>query len=150
MKLLLAIDESDYSRAALDAATELGWPAGTSALLITCVRSDTYLAGEIYAQAAQEIEELVRAEIERAEARLRTLVPELEAAGVSVKTLVMRGDPRFAIVDTAKEEKTDLIVVGSHGRSGLKKLLLGSVASHVVTHAPCSVLVAKAPKVARA
>jgi len=55
------------------------------------------------------------------------------------------GDPRSALVDEARQEHADLIVVGSHGRSGLSKLLLGSVASHVVAHAPCSVLVVKAP-----
>ena len=137
MKLLIAIDDSEYSRAALDLAAELGWPPGTSALLLTSVR------GEHVRQIDADLEELVRAEIERAETRLRALVPELEAAGLVVQARVTRGDPRFAIVDTAQEEKTDVIVVGSHGRSGLKKLLLGSVASHVVTHAPCSVLVAK-------
>jgi nucleotide-binding universal stress UspA family protein len=52
-------------------------------------------------------------------------------------------DPRDALVDTAKDLGADLVVVGSHGRSGLKKLLLGSVATHVVTHAHCNVLVVK-------
>jgi universal stress protein A len=48
-------------------------------------------------------------------------------------------------VDEARREKADLIVVGSHGRSGMAKLLLGSVAAHVVSHAPCSVLVVRPP-----
>jgi hypothetical protein len=43
----------------------------------------------------------------------------------------------------ARAERSDLVVVGSHGRSGLSRLLIGSVASHVVIHAPCSVLVVK-------
>ena len=55
----------------------------------------------------------------------------------------MRGDPRDVLVDTARNLHADLLVVGSHGRTGLAKLVLGSVAAHVVTHAPCSVLVVK-------
>jgi nucleotide-binding universal stress UspA family protein len=58
----------------------------------------------------------------------------------------VRGDPREAIVEAARKTGADLVVVGSHGRTGIGKLVLGSVASHVVTHAPCSVLVVKLKK----
>ena len=53
------------------------------------------------------------------------------------------GDPRSAIVDEAEEWGADLIVVGSHGYTGLKRWLLGSVAQSVVGHAPCSVEVVR-------
>ena len=53
------------------------------------------------------------------------------------------GDPRTVIVDEAKEWSADLIVMGSHGYTGLKRLLLGSVAHSVVSHAPCSVEVVR-------
>jgi nucleotide-binding universal stress UspA family protein len=56
---------------------------------------------------------------------------------------VRYGDARSCIVDEAKEWGADLIVVGSHGYTGLKRLLLGSVAQSVVTHAPCSVEVVR-------
>ena len=56
---------------------------------------------------------------------------------------VLPGDPREALVDTVRAENADLLVVGSHGRTGISKLMLGSVASHVVAHAPCDVLVVK-------
>ncbi len=49
----------------------------------------------------------------------------------------------MALLDEAARRRVDLIVVGSHGRTGLTKLMMGSVASHIVTHAPCSVLVVK-------
>jgi universal stress protein A len=58
---------------------------------------------------------------------------------------MVQGDPRDALVETARQDRVDLIIVGSHGRTGLSKLLLGSVASHVVSHAPCNVLVVKLP-----
>jgi nucleotide-binding universal stress UspA family protein len=56
---------------------------------------------------------------------------------------VLQGDPREMLIEEARSERADLVVVGSHGRTGLDRLLMGSVASHVVTHAPCSVLVVK-------
>jgi universal stress protein A len=57
----------------------------------------------------------------------------------------LAGDPRHALVQEARQERVDLIIVGSHGRSGMAKLLLGSVASYVVSHAPCNVLVVRRP-----
>jgi nucleotide-binding universal stress UspA family protein len=67
----------------------------------------------------------------------------LGRAGLSVDTAVRQGDPRTLIVDEAKEWDADLIVMGSHGRTGLTRLLLGSVAQAVVAHAPCSVEVVR-------
>ncbi len=56
---------------------------------------------------------------------------------------MLQGDPREALVETARLEEADLLVVGSHGHTGLAKVVMGSVAAHVVGHAPCSVLVVK-------
>ncbi|MGH7741085.1 MAG: universal stress protein, partial [Candidatus Eiseniibacteriota bacterium] len=67
----------------------------------------------------------------------------LRDRGFKSQAQVVVGDPRTELVEAAKREHADLLVVGSHGRTGLTKLMLGSVASHVVTHAPCSVLVVK-------
>jgi nucleotide-binding universal stress UspA family protein len=66
-------------------------------------------------------------------------------AGLVARGMMKRGDPRIVLEETARSEQADLVVVGSHGRSGIKRLFLGSVASHVVTHAPCPVLVVKTP-----
>jgi len=62
-------------------------------------------------------------------------------AGVSVETIVGKGRPDEAIVEAATKRKADLIVVGSHGRSALERLLMGKVAERVVGHADCAVLV---------
>jgi nucleotide-binding universal stress UspA family protein len=67
----------------------------------------------------------------------------LKRSGLSIDTAVRQGDPRTVIVDEATEWRADLIVVGSHGHTGLTRLLLGSVAQAVVAHAPCSVEVAR-------
>jgi len=55
--------------------------------------------------------------------------------------VVTMGEPYLAIVEEAEEQHADLIVMGSHGRTGLKRLLMGSVTSRVIGHAPCKVLV---------
>jgi nucleotide-binding universal stress UspA family protein len=67
-------------------------------------------------------------------------------SGLTVETAVRQGDPRTVIVDEAAEWGANLIVMGSHGRTGLKRFLLGSVAQAVVGHAPCSVEVVRHPQ----
>jgi nucleotide-binding universal stress UspA family protein len=67
----------------------------------------------------------------------------LRRAGISTETRLLEGDPRDALVEFVRAERADLLVVGSHGRTGLAKLMLGSVSSHATTHASCSVLVVK-------
>ncbi len=62
---------------------------------------------------------------------------------VAVDYLLSEEDPAEAIVHAASAHRCDLIVMGSHGRSGLRRLFMGSVAEHVVRHAPCPVLVIK-------
>ena len=64
---------------------------------------------------------------------------ELRSTGFKVDTAVEVGDIREKIIDSAAEWGADLIVVGSHGRSGIPRLLLGSVAEFVARHAKCSV-----------
>src|SRR5205807_3538103 len=63
-----------------------------------------------------------------------------------VERLFKEGDPAAEIAHTAQETCADLIVMGTHGRTGLERMLMGSVAEQVVRRAPCSVLVAKMPK----
>jgi nucleotide-binding universal stress UspA family protein len=68
--------------------------------------------------------------------------------GVTIDPRFVEGDPAAEIVRFAAEELCDLIVLGTHGRTGLRRLLMGSVAEHVVRKAPCPVLTVKAPAVA--
>ena len=145
MKLLVAVDNSEHSQAALAEVRRLAWPAGTSLTLLSVVRTDMYAFGEFYAPAAQELEILIREEKKRADAMLAGHATELSTSGFALSTRVEHGDPRLVICDVARELGVDWVVVGSHGRRGFQKLVLGSVASHVVTHAPCSVLVVKKP-----
>lgn len=134
MKILIGIDDSTNSKRALEYVSKIRWPAGSTVLVATVLRPGF---GALSGRSDDEgrfksCENLV----ERAGLRSRE-------AGLATETRVLEGDPGDALVAAAKAERFDLLVVGSRGHKGLAKLLLGSVASHVVTHAPCSVLVVK-------
>jgi len=69
----------------------------------------------------------------------------LSEFGVQVESLVCEGEPPDVIVDIAREKKADLIAMGTHGRRGIKRLIMGSVTSKVIVNAPCDVMVVKKP-----
>lgn len=74
------------------------------------------------------------------------MMERLSQAGLGARADIREGDPADEILSVARAWQADLIVMGTHGRTGLQRLVLGSVAQHVVAHAPCSVLVAQAPE----
>jgi nucleotide-binding universal stress UspA family protein len=93
--------------------------------------------------------ELARKElISQADQLVKNVAERLRKTGLTVETEVSDGDPRSIIVDQAETWTADLVVVGSHGYTGLKRLLLGSVAQSVVSHAPCSVEVVRKKRTA--
>lgn len=143
MQLLVAVDSSEHSKAALAEVRRLAWPAKTSVFLLSVVRTEGVALGEFDAPGVPEVELRLREERRRAEAMLAEQAVTLKDSGLPVATLVADGDPRQVLCEVAKELGADWLVVGSNGRQGFQKLVLGSVASHVVTHAPCSVLVVK-------
>jgi nucleotide-binding universal stress UspA family protein len=95
--------------------------------------------GEGYAtpQAYDKMLADVRSDAER---RLGRLVAGARKSGIRVKGLLLEGIPHDRIVRAARSGRADVIVLGTHGRTGLGRLFLGSVASRVVTLAPCPVL----------
>jgi nucleotide-binding universal stress UspA family protein len=78
-----------------------------------------------------------------AERELPKLADCEECAGIEVEELIVHGEAASEIVRVAKEKAADLIVVSSHGRTGLGRILFGSTAEAIVRHAPCPVLVVK-------
>jgi nucleotide-binding universal stress UspA family protein len=143
MKVLVAVDDSPFSRAALDFVKRAAWPAETEFVVISACPPIWIGPGE--AIAADAIVELNRQQERYHRETAEKAAAELRGAKLRVTSRALAGDPRHTIVEEARRDKTDLVVVGSHGRSGVAKLLLGSVASHVVSHAPCSVLVVRPP-----
>jgi nucleotide-binding universal stress UspA family protein len=81
-----------------------------------------------------------------AERQLADLREELRKRGLEVETAVCEGYAATVIVEEAATRAVDLIVIGTHGLSGLKHMLLGSIAERVVQKAPCPVLTVKTPR----
>jgi nucleotide-binding universal stress UspA family protein len=132
MKVVLGFDGSPSAMMAAE------WVAGSSAAI-----ERVLVVSAAHAGIAMSDSMLVKLEREAAEGYVRKATEVLAALGPKVAGRVVDGDPRQVLVDAALEERADLLVVGSRGRTGLARLLLGSVASHVATHAPCSVLVVR-------
>lgn len=78
------------------------------------------------------------------EEQVQGIVGRARAAGANATFLVWQGEPGPTIIAAAEAERADLIVLGTHGRQGLTRFLLGSVSDHVVRHARCPVLVVRA------
>ena len=74
---------------------------------------------------------------------LQASLERVQRAGLQGDSLLVQGTPTQTIVDTAGEQQVDLIIMGTHGRTGLAHVFLGSVAEHVVRQAPCPVLVTR-------
>jgi nucleotide-binding universal stress UspA family protein len=139
MKILLAVDDSVFSEAATKAVIDQSKPGDSEVRVLHSfhpMSSLPGLAGESVAESLKAAEERRRAD---AKGVLARAAQTLEKAGFKVTTSLVEADPRHAIIDQAEKWKADLIVVGSHGRKGLDRLLIGSVAEHVARHANCSV-----------
>jgi len=100
---------------------------------VTLVTGDAYIAPNVWPMLEQSIELVARRGVTR-------LVKRARAAGVRASSLLLRGVTHEAIVRAARKHGAEMIVIGTHGRTGVKGMLLGSVASRVVSHAACPVM----------
>ncbi len=146
MRVMVAVDDSPCSQAAVDFVSRVTWPPDTVVMVVSSVELPVPDYATPYAPANMEfgvwLDELTKYH-EQVVSGHETV---LRSAHLRVGSCVLQGDPRETLVEEAKREPADLLVLGSHGRTGMDRLLMGSVASHVVTHAPCSVLVVKQQK----
>jgi nucleotide-binding universal stress UspA family protein len=140
-KALIPIDGSDVAEAALDAA-RAALPDDAEVLLVEVVDTvaqiiaHTTPAGFGYGSFdASIVSEVVEAQHRDAQGHLEAAAARLREQGLAkVSTSILEGRPGDLIVDTAAQGGFDLIVMGTHGRSGLFRTVLGSVAEHVVRH----------------
>jgi nucleotide-binding universal stress UspA family protein len=135
-KILCAVDFSDPSENAMDMAAAMRGKEIT--LLHTIEISMPYGADPFPAVYLRDMKERAEEELEREASDLHRL------AEVPIKTVLREGRAQHEIIRLLEEDREfDLVVVGSHGRTGLKRALIGSVAEAVVRHARCPVLVAR-------
>ena len=135
-KIILATDGSAASKSAGDQAIDLAAQTG-ACLLVVSVLANSSRTPEAASAApiADSRDQLT--------ARAQSLVALARSAGVDAAFLVWDGEPGDAIVAAADSENADLIVVGSHGRSGVSRFFIGSVSDYVVRHAHCPVMVVR-------
>jgi nucleotide-binding universal stress UspA family protein len=136
MKIIVPVDGSAYSLKAVESACDLAKSQPPSSLLLTAVAVEIpELEEGIY------IAEKMKAQAQAALAKAKVVA---QAKGVTAETTILTGaSPADEIVQAAKDQQADLIVIGSRGLAGKTSSFLGSTASKVVTYSPCSVLVVK-------
>jgi hypothetical protein len=122
--ILLATDGSKYSDAAASEAFGIAKKCGSSLFVISVASTDT--------------------EVASAAGNVKKVTGMAERENIHIEGIAVKGNPYEAIIETAKQKRADLIIVGSHGRTGLERLLMGSVTERVIGHSEVAVLVVKA------
>lgn len=133
-KLLLATDGSEFSAAAVQEAITIARACSSTLYVVHVI--ETGVEVELWdTTAAEKLEKHMRKYLEGIQAKAAK-------QGVACELIMHLGDePYELIVSEAKKHKVSTIIMGSHGRTGLTRLMMGSTASRVIGHAPCRVLV---------
>lgn len=149
MKILVATDGSEFSQAAVAKAAELFAGSADNELRIISAAEPVYTPAEPFALSSDYLQDLESAALKKAADVVSTAEAEMRKAcagsDMSVTASVVKGYANQAIVEEAEDWGADVIVVGSHGYGLWRRALLGSVSNSVLHHAPCSVLVVRAP-----
>jgi nucleotide-binding universal stress UspA family protein len=142
-RILVATDGSALSKKAVASAIELAATCGAQLVALKVVPRypQAYFEGSI-PLSAEEISRIETQWTESAQEQLAAVEKSAKAKGVATKVVTVRSDVvSDAIIAAAKKQKADLIVMASHGRKGIKRLLLGSETQQVLTHSHIPVLV---------
>lgn len=135
-KILLATDGSRHSVSATEKAVNFAKSYGSELAVISVVD----VPAEFYAEAPKAVEDLIR----KAKGFVAAVKKKADDSGIKTSTFIGEGESYEVITNTANHEKADVIFMGSHGRAGFRKILMGSVTEKVIGYAPCPVLIVKA------
>lgn len=142
-KILVPIDFSDYSKSALKYAINFAQQFSSEMILVYVVEPIVYppdfSMGQIAIPAVNSDWD------KRAREELDKLAKDEVPKDLKVKTMVKTGKPFVEIIESAKEEDVDLIIIATHGHTGVEHILFGSTAEKVVRKAPCPVLTLREP-----
>jgi len=137
--ILYPTDFSEGSLQALQFATELVKRFNAKLFVVHVVQEMRYTGGFFVPHTSMDV--LYKEVTEAAEKELDKYgIEELREFKDLVERRVIRGVPHEEIINFAKENKVDLIIIGAHGKKGMEKIFFGNTSAHVVRHAPCSVL----------
>ncbi len=139
--ILAATDLSEMGQCAVDYATNQARMTGAKVLVVHALAALSPEQGEGMLHGGVGLDDP-----QTAERRLRAIKPSSE--GVRLEHRLVRGEPAKEILRLAEDENAEMIVMGTHGRTGLMRALMGSVAEQVVRNAACPVLLVKIPKAA--
>jgi nucleotide-binding universal stress UspA family protein len=143
MKVLLAVDDSEFSQAAVQTVIQQIRPKDAEVRVLHVVQP-VALVPYSYIGQIGDVQAAEQEAVEHGEKIVSHAEQMLMKAGFKAGSLVKKGDPRTVIVDYAAHWNADVIFVGSHGRKGLDRLLIGSVSEAVLRHAHCSVQIVRA------
>jgi nucleotide-binding universal stress UspA family protein len=142
MRIFFATDFTDASTPAFHEAISMARQNGSELVIAHAYQIPSLgIAGTVSPDMYDVWDRRLR---EDAEARLRALADEAAKEGVQASPLVLFGDPYEVLVQAATDRAADLLIMGTHGRRGISRLFLGSVASRVISTAPCPVLTVRA------
>jgi nucleotide-binding universal stress UspA family protein len=144
-KILVATDGSTLSKKAISNAVALAEIHGANLIAIQVIPrfTQTYFEGSIPVNMV-EVDKIEKSWADHAHKQLDKVAKDAKAKQVAVKTVVVKSDSvSDALVTAAKKNKVNLIVMASHGRKGIKRLLLGSETQQVLTHTTIPVLVVR-------
>jgi len=135
--ILLAVDQSGSSRGASQEAIKLAIGEHAALIVLSVVEQhNLHLPGGLRRRVDQERDRLESGAME--------IVRKARESGVQATYLIWEGDPAEAILEASRSEQADIIVLGSRPRTNLRRLVLGSVSSHVAKSASCEVVVVPA------
>jgi nucleotide-binding universal stress UspA family protein len=145
MKILLAVDGSKYSDAAVQTLASKIRKEDADVIVLQVVEPRIFSTPpQMAAGYEPEMAEIMKEQFQNAQQTVDRAAAALKAAGFNAKGRVVEAETRSGILDLASEWHADLIVLGSHGRKGLQRFMLGSVAESVARGAYCSVWIVRA------
>ncbi|MGZ3769307.1 MAG: universal stress protein [Bdellovibrio sp.] len=137
-KILCAIDDSPLAEEVFSVGIDLSQKLGTDFALVSIINTGPTTADGV------DINTLRNSMRDDIAALFQKLLQKKSRPYVF--KFIENGDPKKKIVEIAKEWKADFIIIGSHGRTGMNRILMGSVAENVLRHSSCPVIVVPAPK----
>ena len=139
-RIMVPLNFSDHSQKALMYGVKMAQQFGSELELVHVVTPVVYAEGMVLPAAMENLDQETE---KHARTELAKLTEREDVAALKWKTTVLTGTPYDEIVSHARKHETDLLLITTHGRTGLQHFLLGSTAEKILRHAPCPVMIVR-------